>query len=731
VNVEDKASIYVKEEMAARCVLMPIRKEGDSLILAMANPFDHEAIRQIEFGAGCRVRPVVAPYSALIQAIEVHYKLDNSLRTLLRDIPENDQFELVRPTGKEPDLKTLVSEADEAPVIKMVNLIMVDALSCRASDIHIEPGANLVQVRFRINGVLEDVLEIPKWAQNPMVARIKIMAKLDITERRIPQDGHLRVRYEGDLVDLRVSSLPTADGEKIVMRVLNSSTGLRQLDKVGLSDRDLAALRDAIRVPEGMILVTGPTGSGKTTTLYSVIQELLSPEINVVTIEHPIEYQIKGISQVDVNEKQGLTFASALRSILRQDPDVILVGEIRDQETAKIAFQAAQTGHLVLSTLHTNDTVTTVTRLLELGVEHHVLGSSLVAIVAQRLVRTVCQSCAKGDPESETPAVRRSGFSGQRCSVCRGTGFDGRTGIYEVLIVTPAIQKLLEARASESAIRALAQQEGLLLLRQDAMAKVESGCTTAEEVARVVQLQGQELQCPQCSSVVEEKFSVCPYCLHQLQIHCPSCRALLKKEWKSCPYCGPTKTAGTVPATAAPPTIAPAQAAEIHPAAAVLGAIDVPSVLIVDDNEELRQIVRLALERAPRPIQCDEASNGFEALGKVEANRPHLIILDLMMPGMDGFEVCKRLRTKLSTALIPVIMLTARADLESKELGFLAGTDDYLTKPFDCPELLARVTRLLARTYGWGQNGVRKPVGAAAASEASAGRLDARAWSVG
>jgi type IV pilus assembly protein PilB len=420
----------------------------------------------------------------------------------------------------------------------------------------------------------------------------------------------------------------------------------------------------------------------------------------VVTIEHPIEYQIKGISQVDVNEKQGLTFASALRSILRQDPDVILIGEIRDRETAEIAFQAAQTGHLVLSTLHTNDTVATITRLLELGIEHHVLASSLIAVVAQRLVRTVCGRCSQRHLASTSLEPQKLGLPGRGCPTCRGTGFAGRTGVFEVLIATPPLQKLLEVKASESVIRALAQQEGMTPLRQDALARIESGSTTAEEVARVVQLETQELQCPQCSNVVEEKFSVCPYCLYQLQIHCPSCRAPLKKEWKSCPYCGPSAAVAAAPSVAAPVA---AVAAEAYPAAPAVGAIDLPSVLIVDDNEEVRKLVRVTLERGPRPVRCEEASNGFEALGKVEAQRPHLIILDLMLPGMDGFEVCKRLRAKLSTALIPVIMLTARGDLESKELGFLAGTDDYLTKPFDRPELVARVQRLLARVYGWGQ----------------------------
>ncbi len=693
VPFDAQVTVLVKSDLAARATLVPVRKDGPFLILAMANPFDQEAIRTVEFTTGLKVRPAVAPRSQVVAAIEESYKLDRSLRSLLADIPDTHGIELVRDSS-DVDLRTLASEAEGAPVVKMVNLILVDALAANASDIHIEPGPNFVQVRYRINGVLEDVLQVPKWAQNPVVARIKVMAKLDITERRVPQDGHLRVRYEQNLVDFRVSSLPTNDGEKIVMRILNAATGLRRLDRIGLSERDLRAMRGAIGAPEGMILVTGPTGSGKTTTLYSIIQEILSPEINVVTIENPIEYQIKGISQVEVNEKQGLTFAAALRSILRQDPDVILIGEIRDRETAQIAFQAAQTGHLVLSTLHTNDTVATIARLLELGVEHHALTSSLVAVVAQRLLRTVCPRCVGPQPFSadmreSLGIVKTAGVRGKGCPACRGTGFAGRTGIYEILSMSPALQKLIESKSGESMIRALAQQDGMTLLRQDAVAKIESEITTPEEAMRVVQIESRELRCPQCAHGIESTFAVCPYCLYRIQVHCPSCDAPLEKEWKSCPYCGPGKAAAAVVAVRAEPP--------------PLGAIETPLVLIVDDNEELRKIVRWTLERGTRRVACDEAANGFEALGKVEANKPHLIILDVMMPGMDGMEVCKRLRAKLSTALIPVIMLTARADTDSKELGFLAGTDDYMTKPFERQELVARVCRLLERTYSWGR----------------------------
>jgi len=682
---DEQTAVYVKDETAARCVIVPICREGEALVLAMANPFDREVIRAVEFTSGCRVRPAVATRSAVLAAVEQRYKLDKSLRAMLRDIPDAADLELVRPDNKEVDLRALAHEAEGAPVVKMVNLILVDALDCGASDIHVEPGPNFVQIRYRINGVLEDVLEVPKWAQNPTIARLKVMAKLDITERRVPQDGHLRVRHASHVVDFRVSSLPTADGETIVMRVLNSATGLRDLDKIGLSARDLGVLREAIRAPEGMILVTGPTGSGKTTTLYSMIRQMLSPEINIVTIENPIEYQIEGVSQVDINNKQGLTFASVLRSILRQDPDVILVGEIRDRETAEIAFQAAQTGHLVLSTVHTNDTVSTLTRLTELGVEHHVLASSLVAVIAQRLARTVCPSCA----------AEASPAGSEGCATCRGTGFASRTGLYEVLRVTAAMKKQIEAKASETALRALARAEGMTLMREDALSKIANGATTTAEVSRVVQLECRELRCPQCSNAIEDNFSTCPFCLHQLQMQCASCSKPLKKEWKSCPYCGPAQTAVPATETPAPPREIPRSVAPS------LGTIDVPHVLVVDDNEELRTLLRLTLRRSIPSARCDEASNGFEALGKVEAEKPHLIILDVMMPGMDGIEVCKRLRAKLSTALIPVIMLTGCADPASKELGFLAGTDDYLTKPFERAELVARVQRLLQRTYGW------------------------------
>ena len=445
--------------------------------------------------------------------------------------------------GDNLSAQELSREAERAPVIKMVNCILDEALENSASDIHVEPGPNIVYVRYRVNGILEEGLQLPKWVQSAIVARIKVMAKLDITKRHVPQDGRLKIRAGGRTADVRVSSLPTSDGEKIVMRVLDPTTALRSLDSVGLPRRDLITLRAAIRRPEGMILVTGPTGSGKTSTLYAVIQEIFSPEINIVTIENPIEYEMKAVNQVEVNVKQGLTFADVLRSTLRQDPDVILVGEIRDRETAEIAFHAAQTGHLVLSTLHTLDTSSTVTRLLELGIEHHVLASSLIAVVAQRLVRTVCERCSEPAVVDEATAKAlglkgRSARKGKGCPACRRTGFSGRTGVYEVMEVTKKVRQTIESRAPDSVLRRVSRAEGMTTLIEDALSKIEAGRTTPEEVLGSVQVESQGPTCPQCSNPIEERFAVCPFCRHQLVRSCATCSEPLKPEWNSCPSCG-------------------------------------------------------------------------------------------------------------------------------------------------------------------------------------------------
>jgi type II secretory ATPase GspE/PulE/Tfp pilus assembly ATPase PilB-like protein/FixJ family two-component response regulator len=710
----------IEEAVAHRLCVVPVSVQNGVLVVAMANPLDREAIQTLEFSTGLAIRAAVAPRKEIRDAIARLYTRESSLGSLLSGVDPTSKVEVLRAADRDDagpiDVRDVARQAEQPPIVKIVNLILFEAFNAGASDIHIEPGPHIVLVRYRIDGVLEENLQVPKWVQAPIVARVKVLSKLDITERRLPQDGHFALRVGDATVDVRVSSMPTMYGEKLVLRLLDPSRGVRRLADIGLSARDLATLRRLIERPEGMILVTGPTGSGKTTTLYAIIQEIVSPEINIVTIENPIEYELKGVTQIPINEKQGLTFAETLRSVLRQDPDVIFVGEIRDHETALVAFQAAQTGHLVLSTVHTNDTAATVTRLLELGIDPHTIGPSLLAVVAQRLARKVCVSCAEPVPPAEQarellglPAghpLRR----GRGCSVCRKTGFSGRTGCYEVLEVTKGIEQLIEQKAPENAIRTLAEEQGMTSVLDDARTKVLGGLTTPSEVLRVIDLDSaRKLLCPACHSAVEETYTVCPSCRNQLHLICSGCGTILKKGWTACAFCGtPAATVGTPHAQ---PLGAPARADDHR------GTVKIPRVLVVGDDQEALESVRRALAKTEKPIEIEVAESGEEALAKIAASRPHLIVLDLSMPGLGGYEICRRVRADLKTALIPIIMLAGAADAEAARLGFLAGTDDFIGKPFEAKEFLARVGRLLARTYDWSS---RHPKEIASAADAFA-----------
>jgi type IV pilus assembly protein PilB len=718
VTIDEWAADFVDEATANRFALVAVSADDETITLAMANPFDQEAIKYVEFATERRVRRAVAGRGEILETVSQIYRHSKTLATVLAGVPDDASVEVIPGTpssqAHEIDPSKLAQEAEQAPIIKMVNLILIDAIASKASDIHIEPSPNVVLVRYRIDGMLVEGHQLPKWVQNPLTARIKIMAKADITERRTPQDGHFTIRHDERLVDVRVSVLPTTDGEKFVLRLLDPSATTRKLDSLGMSPEDLEKIRRLIRRPEGMILVTGPTGSGKSSTLCAMIEEIFSPQRNIITIENPVEFNIKGVTQVEINEKQGLTFASVLRSVLRQDPDVIMVGEIRDRETAEVAFRAAQTGHLVLSTLHTNDTASTITRLLDLGVEPYLIAPSLIAVIAQRLVRKVCERCAKpvtaDSPSAGRP--RRLG-EGEGCAACHGTGYVGRTGCYEVLEVSKAMQRLIEAKALESQFRALAEDEGMVGLRENALAKVENGITTGEEMARVIQVESRAAQCPQCLNPVEAHFVACPFCRHALRPACHACGKPLKSTWTSCPYCGAVSTepspVGRVDAKPGVPAVETPSP-----------SIDKAKILVVDDYADVRMLVRTALQSRGNGMIVEEAASGADALARIEAEKPHLVILDLMMPEMDGYEVCRRLRADLKTAFIPILMLTALADAKSKSLGFLAGTDDYLVKPFESAELRSRVGWLLQRSYRLAANKGGGPDPAHAATKETA-----------
>jgi len=716
LTVEPDALKVISEDLARKHEVLPTSIEGKQLVLAMANPTDFDALRDVEFAAGMRVKTVVATRTEIADAIDQNYAPEDRMQDFLANVSDATDFKIVATDKEEVDLDKMDtrSAAELPPVVKMVNLVIHDAIRTSASDIHIEPALNSVQVRLRVDGVLRDYMQVPKWLHNAVVSRLKILAKLDISERRLPQDGRIKVQLQSKPIDIRISTLPTHFGEKVVMRVLGSAS-IPNFKQMGFNESQTALMEGALNQPQGMILVTGPTGSGKSTTLYGMITKRQSPEVNIVTVEDPIEYQLQGISQVQVNLKAGLTFSACLRSILRQDPDVILVGEVRDLETAEIAFQAAMTGHLVLSTLHTNSSLATIARLLDLGVDPFLITSSVSVIVAQRLARRICSKCKEPyTPSSgllekikmENPDMVF--YKGKGCATCAQSGYAGRLGLYEILRLTPTIKELIHRKASENELRKTAGLAGTRFLLEDAMEKVRLGVTTLEEVLRVIQLQEEEIvRCPKCSSFINMDFSSCPYCLYALKNLCSSCGQEMKLDWKICPYCN----ARSGPATpteftqkALPGEAEPAPGEEGGPppkrGPAFLPAPKKPRVLVVDDDDGIKKVIQKALSQLPLEMEIVLAGDGVEALKVIEEQTPDLVITDVMMPRMDGITLCKQLREDLRTAFVPIMMLTANADETNRTKGYLVGTDDYVNKPFSVPDLNARVLRLLRRTYG-------------------------------
>jgi type IV pilus assembly protein PilB len=821
--IDEDALRKVPERLARKHQCLPLAIEGRMLVVAMVDPIDYRAIQDIEFAAASTIKAVAATVSEVLEGIEERYGAEDRIGTFLANVPEAPDIQIVSEDSADLSLDVAGSlqAAEVAPVVKMCNLIIYDSLKASASDVHIEPALHDLQVRMRVDGVLRDYTRVPKWLHGPVVSRLKILAKLDIAERRLPQDGRVNVHFQGRSIDLRVSTLPTHFGEKMVLRILGGVTA-PSIDSLGLSPIQQTLLQTAIEQPQGTILVTGPTGSGKTTTLYALLAHHHKPEVNIVTVEDPIEYQLPGINQVQVNPKAGLTFASALRSILRQDPDVILVGEMRDHETAEIACQAAMTGHMVLSTLHTNSAVGVVARMLDLGVDAAVLATSLTMVIAQRLVRRTCVECREEYEPGEAVRNRVGMFHdgspvyrGHGCTACAGTGFAGRIGIYEIFRPTNAIRKLINDRASEADLRYAVRQAGMVPLREDAIAKIKAGITSPDEVLRVVQVDENEVPCPGCRALIEADFATCPYCRQSLKTNCVSCGQPLRLEWKLCPYCNtsalvqpvaeaigadpgqqawaagapehgstpfspvfdeariaaspappagpsagrapelvidlpaepaavpveepasvaaeplPAEPAGEEPAAAAVPAAAELPVAEAPVAAPVTEAPAPPAapaeavaaetaapapapersvdpragmrslrILVVDDDPDIRMVVSATLRKLQVPVEVVQAEDGADALEKAAAATPDLVVLDVMMPRMDGFETCRALRQNVRTAFVPILMLTASADQNSRTKGYLIGTDDYMAKPFLPVDLKLRIARLLRRTYG-------------------------------
>ncbi len=484
-------------EFARHHAVVALHGANGTLQVATADPFDTYPIDEVGMLLGREVVPVVAPRDKILPFVSNAYEMDlSSADSMLGSL---DSASLEGITKEVSESEDLADMANKAPIVKLLNTILFQALKQRASDVHLQPYERHVQVRYRIDGILYDIMRVPKAVQEAVVSRIKVMGKMDIAERRVPQDGQTSFVAGGREVDVRISTIPSVNGERAVMRLQDKSTGVYDLRKVGLREADFETVLRLISLAHGIILVTGPTGSGKTTTLYAALKEINSEDLNIITIEDPVEYQLPGVSQVQVSNKKGMTFATGLRSIVRQDPDVIMVGEIRDLETAGIAIQSALTGHLVFSTLHTNDAPGAVSRLLDLGCEPFLVNSALIAVVAQRLVRRLCLACREPYTPSaeelrahEIPADEITEgvlYRARGCAACQNTGYLGRMGIYEILQVDDVIKEQITQRVSSAVIKKSALVRGrLTTLRQDGMAKVAAGLTSVDEVARVTQL---------------------------------------------------------------------------------------------------------------------------------------------------------------------------------------------------------------------------------------------------
>jgi type IV pilus assembly protein PilB len=497
--IEESVVKLIPAEVAQRYEVVPVNRVGRTLTLAMGNPTDLFAIEDIKFLTGLEVQAVVATETAIQEVLNAHYSVGKELAPVVeREDMTGEDIEVLEAgemtEAEEEDVSELIALGQETPVIKLVNFLITDGVRSGASDIHIEPYEKILRVRFRVDGVLHEVMSPPHRLRAPLTSRIKIMSNLDIAERRVPQDGRIRIRVDEKLIDLRVSVIPTLYGEKVVMRILDKSGLMLDMTDLGFEEDALKNFLKAIESPYGIVLVTGPTGSGKTTTLYSALSRLNSPDKHILTVEDPIEYNLRGINQVQVNEEIGLTFAGVLRSFLRQAPNIIMVGEIRDAETAEIAIRAALTGHLVLSTIHTNDAPSTVNRLVDMGIDAFLVAASLNLIQAQRLVRRICPNCKQeirvepklledlGIPREEHAQVRI--YKGKGCSECGNKGYRGRIGLYEVLPISPTIRNMILERKSTAVITQKAREEGMRTLREDALMKLKAGITTVEEVLR-------------------------------------------------------------------------------------------------------------------------------------------------------------------------------------------------------------------------------------------------------
>ncbi len=673
---EKQARELVSEAVARKYHILPLRITDSYLEIATANPFDLDCEKTLAFATGREVRMQLASPRKIQEKIDEFYRPENVIGQLLEGMGSDAEVTQLEDQPELDEIAVSAEQASQRPVVRLVDLILSEGILSRASDIHVEPEEGGVAVRYRIDGVLRQVMKIPRAAGLPLISRMKIISSLDIADRMRPQDGRARVAVNGVPVDLRVSTLPAQLGEKVVIRILDSSRTVLSLDSLGLNPEEAAAIKALLDNRDGIILVTGPTGSGKTTTLYSALRHVQSEGVNIVTVEDPVEYRIQGIVQVQVNEKAGLTFAAALRSILRQDPDVVLVGEIRDKETAQIAVQASLTGHLVLSTLHTNDAPNAVTRLIDIGIEGFKIASALRGVVAQRLMRRLCPTCKEVWVESIPPKLQRwipkdtPLYRAVGCPECAMTGYRGRFSIVEVLAVTPEVERRIGQSETADRIADAARAAGMKSLWDSGLSHVLRGESTVDELLRVVDMPQDDLVPSAGTAERAPGKRASP----------PGMAAVKERASGPQPW----------PVVADFELLDKPEHAERPPVQA--------KVLLVDDEDMLRKVMRDLLEREGYVVV--EARDGIEALDQVDRHGPDIVVLDLNLPGLDGYGVLSHLRSRPATQHLPVVVLTAQGDEENEVRVFEHGADDFLSKPFRARALSARLAAVLGRARG-------------------------------
>ncbi len=694
-----------------RC--LPLEVLGNEVVVALADPLDTEAISALEFMLGWRTKVVLARESdivALLNRITGERIYREAAKDEGRDSGDHLPGGASSAEGDET-LQLAKSGAETAPVVQLVNRLLMEALELKASDVHLEPSGDSLEVRFRVDGVMAPYITIPKQLQSYVLTRLKILAGMDITIKRRPQDGRFVIRNgQQECGDARASAIPTPYGEKIVLRLLRSNQEVLSLGALGMPAEVEKAFKNALAARDCMVVVTGPTGSGKSTTLYAALNYLREGTTNIITVEDPIEYRIEGITQIQVDQKSGMTFANSLRSILRQDPDIIMVGEIRDRETAEIGFQAAQTGHLVLSTLHTNTAASAAIRLVDLGIEPFIITSSLGAVLSQRLVRRVCSACALPLSKEESYKLRanyaiepQQAKKGAGCRECGRSGYRGRIGVYSLLIIDHAIGELIRKGAAEREIeQAAASHYGFQSLFEAGSTMVEQGLTTVEELERVVG-HGEASPLTQTRGKRERTFtsafrqaSVERKVLQQERpietvadlldsfagVHCPQSRL---------PEAEPDMArVSAAPAESFDSVASLAQAHRERGSSKAAAA----RVLLVDDDEGVRAVVSRALKK--NDFEVCEAVDGWDALQKVSTFGPDLIVSDLIMPRLDGEQFVKQLRANESTQSVPVLVLTGSDDEESEVKLLEAGATDFISKSASPAVLLARIKRMLS-----------------------------------